>query len=49
MTGWLHAEIAKVEALLEFLNIEDRKFVKAQRLGKYYLNKTLLINTENPY
>ena len=48
----LHAHVAEVEAIHEFLNIENRKLVKAQRLGKHDRNKTyprtLLIKTENP-
>ena len=48
----LYADIAEVEAIHEFLNIENRKLVKAQRLGKHNRNKTfprtLLINNENP-
>ena len=48
----LHADLAEVEKLLEYLNVEYKKLTKAQRLGKYDASKqqsrTLLINTENP-
>ena len=48
----VNVDIAEVEALIEFLNIGDRKLVEAQRLGKYDRNETFPLTfsiiTENP-
>ena len=50
--GRLHAEMAAVEEMLVFLNIEDKKLSKIHRIGRYDSTKTvartLLIHLENP-
>ena len=48
----IHAEMAAVEEMLDFLNIEDKKLSKIHRIGRYDSTKTvprtLLIHLENP-
>ena len=48
----IHAEMAAVEEMLDFLNIEDKKLSKIHRIGRYdsakTVSRTLLIHLENP-